>query len=335
MTTILTGPQKAAVALANMDPKVAPDVLKHLSETEVEVISAEIISMRHLSAEDTAKALRDYNNILAGHLPPSRGGQDLAKRLLEASFGAEKAEGLLGRVSASMSNTTLDFLNAADPGQLAALIENEMPQTIALILARLNSHNAAQVLAALPDEGRAAVSRAIATMGAPTQDAITVISDALRSRTGVFSNRDRREATGGVQSLVDIINRSDAHVEKELLASLDASDPELAEEVRSRMVTFADVVRLDAQDVQRVLRGIDMRVLALALKNAPDQIADVLTANISQRNREALAEETRLLGAVRVKQVEEARAEIVQIVRAMSSAGEITFNRDDEDAIIA
>lgn len=335
MTVILTGPQKAAIALANIDPTVAPDVLKHLSETEVEVISAEIIKMRHLSGEDTASALRDYNNILSGHLPPARGGQDMAKRLLEASFGTERAEGMLGRVSVSMSGTTLDFLNAADPSQLATLIENEMPQTIALILARLSASNAALVLAELPDENRTAVSRAIATMGTPTQDAITVISDTMRSRTGVFSTRERREASGGVQPLVDIINRSDAHVEKELLESLEASDPELAEEVRSRMVTFADVVRLDAQDVQRVLRGIDLRQLALALKKAPKQIDEIMRANISTRNREALDDEIRLLGKVRMKQVEEARAEIVQSIRAMANAGEITVNRDEEDAVVA
>ena len=330
----LTGPQTAAVVLMNLDRARAVEVMKHLSEQEAEELAAEIIRMRRLDAGTTTRALRDFHRIAQGRVSPGRGGRDVAAGLLEASFGAERAAGVLTRVTSSMAGTSLDFLNVADPAQLAALLDGELPQTIALVLAHLRTGHAAEVLATIPDPLRTDVAQSIATMGTATQEAIAVVAETLRSRTGVFATREATEAVGGVQQVVEIINRSDAAVEKALLSSLEDRDIALAEDIRSRVVTFADIVKLEDRDAQRVLRGVEIRVLALALKGANQGIADVIRKNVSERNRELLDDEIRVLGPVRMSQVEEARAEIVRTIRSLAGSGDITVHRTDEDEIV-
>lgn len=333
--TALTGPQKAAVVMMNLDRGLAVEVMKHLTEEEAEVVAAEIIRLRELDAETTNAALADYHRLLQGHLPPARGGRDVATGLLEATFGSERAAGVLTKVSSAMTGSSFDFLTSIEPAQIAGVVEGELPQTIALVLAHLPVDRAAAVLAELSDPARTDVAQAIATMGTASQDAVAIVASSLRARSGVFATRDARETLGGVQPLVDIINRSDATVEKALLSNLEARDSALAEDIRSRMFTFADIVVLDDRDAQRVLRGIEIRVMALALKGAPADVTDVIRRNMSERNRGALDEESRLLGAVRVSQVEEARAEIVRTIRTLESAGEIRVRRGDEDEYVA
>jgi flagellar motor switch protein FliG len=237
-------------------------------------------------------------------------------------------------MTSTSANSSFDFLAAADPTQLATLLDGELPQTVALVLAHLTTEQAAAVLAALPDPARTDVAHAIATMGTATQEAITIVADALKARTGMFASRETPETLGGVEPLVEIINRSDATVEKALLASIENRDSALAEDIRSRMFTFADIVKLEDRDAQSVLRGIALRTLALALKGANQGIADVIRRNVSERNRENLDEESRALGPVRVSQVEEARAEIVRTIRALEAAGDITVQRTDEDEYV-
>src|SRR5690606_687028 len=246
----LTGRQKAAVVLMNIDRLAAIEVMKHLTETEAEAITTEIIGLQHVDAELTAQALKEFQRMAAGHLPPARGGRDLAATLLEASFGSERAAALLGRVGSS--NSAFDFLGAADPSQVAGLLDGELPQTVALVLAHLTTEQAAAVLAALPEATRSDVAHAIATMGTATQDAIAIVAESLRARTGMLATRDAPERLGGVQPLVEIINRSDASIEKTLLESIESRDRSLADDIRSRMFTFSDIVRLDDRDAQRV-----------------------------------------------------------------------------------
>ena len=329
----LTGPQKAAVVMMNLDRALAVEVMKHLNDEEAEVVAAEIIRLRDLDADTTNAALTDFHRLLQGHLPPARGGRDLATGLLEASFGSERAAGVLTKVSSAMTGSSFDFLTTIEPAQIASVVEGELPQTIALVLAHLPVDRAA-VLAELSDPARTDVAHAIATMGTASQDAVSIVAGSLRARSGAFATRDARETLGGVQPLVDIINRSDATVEKALLSNLEARDSALAEDIRSRMFTFADVVVLDDRDAQRVLRGIEIRVLALALKGAPGEVAAVIRRNMTERNREVLDEESRLLGSVRVSQVEEARSEIVRTIRTLEATGDIRVRRGDEDEYV-
>ncbi|MFJ2541576.1 flagellar motor switch protein FliG [Microbacterium sp. NPDC087589] len=329
----MSGLRKAAIVLMNMDRAASAEVLRHLGEERSEMLAAELTQLGGVDVASTARALAEFRRIATGGSVPSRGGQELATGLLETAFGREKAVGMVGRVM-SQGSVSFDFLNAADPAQLATIIEGELPTTVAVVLANLRADRAAAVLAALQDPLRTDVAQAIATMGTATQEAISIVADSLRSRTGVFAMRDNHESIGGVQPLVEIINRSDTALEKSLLASLEGRDLALAEDIRSRMVTFADIARLEDRDAQRVLRGIDLRMLALALKGADEQITDKVKSNMTERNQENLAEETRVLGPVRMRQVDEARAEIVRIIRDLEAAEEITISREDEDELI-
>ena len=329
----MSGLRKAAIVLMNMDRAASAEVLRHLGEERAEMLAAELTQLGGVDLAATARALADFRRIAVGGAVPSRGGQELATGLLETAFGREKAVGMVGRVM-SQGSVSFDFLNAADPAQLATVLEGELPTTVAVVLANLRADRAAAVLAALQDPLRTDVAQAIATMGTATQEAISIVAESLRSRTGVFAMRDNHESIGGVQPLVEIINRSDTALEKSLLASLEGRDLALVEDIRSRMVTFADIARLEDRDAQRVLRGIDLRMLALALKGADEQILDKIRANMTERNQENLAEETRVLGPVRMRQVDEARAEIVRIIRELEAAEEITISREDEDELI-
>ncbi|WP_223628674.1 flagellar motor switch protein FliG [Microbacterium sp. EST19A] len=328
-----TGLRQAAIVLLNMDREVSAEVLRHLGEDRSELLAAELTQLGGVDLASTAQALGAFARIAAGGSVPSRGGQELATGLLETAFGREKAVGMVGRVM-SQGVVSFDFLNAADPAQLATILEGELPTTVAVVLANLRADRAAAVLTALQDPLRTDVAQAIATMGTATQEAISIVADSLRSRTGVFAMRDNHESIGGVQPLVEIISRSDTALEKALLASLEGRDLALAEDIRSRMVTFADITRLEDRDTQRVLRGIDLRVLALALKGADEQVTAKVTGNMTERNQENLAEEARVLGSVRVRQVDEARAEVVRIIRELEAAEEITISREDEDELI-
>lgn len=329
----MSGMRKAAIVLLNMDRAASAEVLRHLGEARAELLASELTQLGGVDVASTTRALGEFRRIASGGSVPSRGGQELATGLLETAFGREKAVGMVGRVM-SQGSVSFDFLNTADPAQLATILDGELPTTVALVLANLRADRAAAVLAALQDPLRTDVAQAIATLGTATQEAISIVAESLRARTGVFAMRDNHESLGGLQPLVDIINRSDTALEKSLLASLEGRDLALAEDIRSRMVTFADIVRLENRDAQRVLRGIDLRLLALALKGADEQIAEVISRNMTERNRETLAEEARTLGPVRMRQVDEARSEIVRIIRELEAADEITISRDDEDELI-
>ena len=325
-----SGVKTAALILMNIEQPYAAEVMKHLSESEVEMVTAEIIRHQDTDPEKVKHALGIMHALMHGHFPPVRGGRDLAGNLLRGALGPDKAQGVLAKVSQQMGGTSFEFLNSIEPSHVATMLEGEMPQMIALVLAHMPTTRAAQVLAQFPQQLRTVVAQSMAGMSSPGKESVTLVAETLKNRSGVFAIGDGSpEAMGGVQPLVDIINRSDASVEKAILADLDAVDPELAENVRARMFTFADIVILQDRDAQLVLRGVDIKQLALALKNAPEAVSEVITRNMTARNRETLESEMDLLGAVRLSQVEEARAEIVRHIRELEENGQITVERGE------
>lgn len=335
MNATLTGAQKVAVVLMNMDQQRAAQVMKQFSDEEADEITAEILRLRRVDPTVAEKALNEFHDLATRGTTTTRGGRDIAVGLLEASFGAERATGVLNRVASNLAGKQFEFLDAVEPAQVQMLLSGELPQTCALVLAHLRSDHASRILAGLPEGTRTEVAHAIATMGSPSPDAVRVVAETLKQRaSAVVSSRTASDAVGGVQPLVDIINRSDAATEKALLEALEQRDPQLAEEVRSRMLTFDDLVRLESRDVQQVLRGVDAAVLAVAMKGATEAVTEVITTNLSERNREILEDEVRILGPVRVSQVEDARAEIVRSIRDLEATGAITVQRGDEDAYV-
>ncbi|AUZ87937.1 flagellar motor switch protein FliG, partial [Arthrobacter agilis] len=281
------------------------------------------------------EALAEFHELTISGRHRTRGGMDVAIGLLESSFGAERAAGVVGRLASTAAGRSFDFLDSVEAGQIQTVLEGELPQTIALVLAHLKPERASAVLAGLNPSSRTDVAQCIATMGSATPEAVSVVADTIKIRAGgVAAPRHGISAIGGIQPLVDIINRADVLTERELLDGLEDRDPALAEEVRARMLTFADIVNLERRDVQQVLRGIDSAVLALAMKGAAEAVVTVIRANVSERNREILDDEIRGVGPVRISQVEEARAEVVRAIRDLEAQGVITIQRGDEDEYV-
>lgn len=331
----LTGTQKVAIVLMNLDPVRASSVMKQFSDVEAEEITSEIIRLRRVDPEIADKALGEFHELATTGRVGSRGGRDFAQGLLEASFGSERAAGVLSRVASSMAGRAFEFLDEAEPAQIVTLLDGEMPQTCALVLAHLRPAHASKVMAGLPDDLRTEVARRIATMTSATPESIALVAQSLKERSAaVVAPNAAAEVVGGVQPLVDIINRSDINTERAVLAGLDEVDPELAEEVRSRMLTFGDIVKLEKRDVQQVLRGIDSVVLAVAMKGAAEPVLAAIRENLSERNRELLDDEIRTMGPTRKSQVEEARADVVRAIRELEESGGITVHRTEEDGFV-
>jgi len=332
--TKLSGTQKAAIILMNMDQLRAADVMKQFTDAEAEGIAAEIVRLRQVDSIVAERTIVEFHDLTIRGGWNSRGGKDFAAGLLEASFGSERATGVMSRITSSMAGKSFDFLDTAEPSQVLTLLDGELPQTIALVLAHMRPEQASPVIADLEVSMRTDVAQCIATMGTAAPEAVRVVADTLRVRAGAVVNREQAEVVGGVQPLVEIINRADISTERALLEALDERDPELAEEIRSRMLTFADVVKLERKDVQQVLRGIDVTVLSVAMKGSTEAVIEVIRTNLSERNREILDDEIQSLGPVRASQVEEARAEIVRAIRDLEAQGVITVQRGDEDEYV-
>lgn len=329
----LTGTQRAALLLTQLDQAHAAEVLRQFSDDEAERVSAEILALQRVDAEHVHQVVDDFYALSVSGNLLARGGRDVAEGLLEATFGAERAAGVMTRLTATLGGRPFEFMDDVDPSTIRGLLENELPQTTALVLAHLSPQRASLVLAGLPEQLRLDVVECVARMGSATPEAVGIVADALRQRAGaVIDPRRHVDIVGGVQPLVDIMMRSDAATEKALLTALDERSPELADEIRSKLVTFADLVRLSARDVQQVLRGIDAATLSLALRGAPDAVAQTIVANVTERVRALIDEETGLHDRVRASQVDEARAEIVQSLRDAASRGDIVLARSDEEA---
>jgi flagellar motor switch protein FliG len=331
----LTGTQKAAVVLMNMDHAQAAAVLKQFSELEAEEIAGEIVRMQRVDADVIETTIAEFHEASTRGRRGARGGAEFAAGLLQTSFGAERAAGVMKRVTSSMAGKSFEFLESAEPNQIVSMLEGEMAQTIALVIAHLGASQASHVLSGLADGVRTDVVQRIATMTSATPEALAMVAAAIKSQTvAVVSPRNAAEVVGGIQPLVDIINRANAVTERAILAGLDASDPDLAEEIRSRLLTFADIVRLESRDIQLVLRSVEIPVLAIAIKGSTDLVQQKINENLSERNRDMLRDEVEIMGAVRMSQIDDARAEVVRAIRELEEAGTITVHRGDEDALV-
>jgi len=328
----LTGIQKAAIVLMQLEQDHAAEVMRQFTEFESDEIAAELVRLRRVDAQLVDETISEVHELATSPVTGARGGRDVAAGLLEASFGSEKATNVMNRLSSSMAGRSFEFLDGTDPAHITSLLDGELPQTVALVLGYLRAEVASAVLAGLPGDMRTDTAAALATMGTAVPEAVRVVSEELRKRTGtLISSKEPVEQVGGIQPLVDILNRSDLALEKDLLASLEERDAKLAEEVRSRLLSFADLVKFERRDVQRVLRGVDAKTLAYALKGASAELEETIRSNISERTGELLDAEISSLDRVRVSEVEQARADVVQQIRTLEAAGEITVKRGEAD----
>ncbi|BAL92847.1 putative flagellar motor switch protein [Actinoplanes missouriensis 431] len=331
----MTGARKAAIMLVQFGKEQSAEVLANMTEKEVEMLSAEVARLGKLDPHQVDDVMDEFYAMATTRYAGS-GGMDYARELLEASLGKERAALILDRLEASMNDIPFNFLSHADPRQLLSYVQYEHPQTIALVLAHIPSALASSILAGLPLEVQTEVAHRIAIMDRTSPDVIRQVENALQRKLSTVLQPDELSTVGGLQPLVDIINRADRTTERLILEALEARNPELAEEIRRRMFMFEDIINLDDRSVQLVLRQVEPADLATALKGVPENVREKVTRNLSERGRENLLEEIDLLGPVKVKMVEEAQAKIVGVIRTLEDSGQIEIQRGGEaDELIA
>ena len=329
----VTGKQKAAILLIALGPDISAQVLKHMKEDEIEKLTLEIANQRKLSQEQKDKVLNEFHQMCLAKEYISSGGLDYAREVLEKALGAEKAVSIINRLTTSLQIRPFDFARKTDPSQLLNFIQNEHPQTIALIMAYLQPEQSAAIVSALPPERQVDVARRIATMDRTSPDVIRDVERILERKLSSLVTQDFT-AAGGVDSIVEILNRVDRTTERTIIENMEVQNPELAEEIKKRMFVFEDIVLLDDRSLQLVLREIDNKDLALALKATASEVANKVYKNISKRAAEMLKEEIEYMGPVRIRDVEEAQQKIVNKIRRLEESGEIVVSRGKGDEII-
>jgi flagellar motor switch protein FliG len=329
-----SGVRKAAVLLVQLGHEGASKVLAHLPDSEVEAISAEILRLDALGAEETESVLAEFRELSTARANVLRGGAQFARAVLEDSLGYDRAEAVMNRLAASELQLPFQFLHRADPRQLLSFISGEHPQVIAVVLAHLTSDKATLVISGLDPERQAEVAYRLAVMDRITPETLKSLEAALERKMGSVLQPMDVSKVGGLDPLIQIINRSDRSSERLIVEGLLARDPELAEEVKSRMFMFEDITMLENKDLQQVLRQVDGADLAPAMKGTSDEVRLKITSNMSERAGQTLLEDIDMLGPVLLKQVEEAQQKIILVIRRLEDAGEIVLRRGSDDEYV-
>lgn len=329
----MNGRQKAAILLIALGPDIAAAIFKHLREDEIEKLTLEIANQRKVTQEMKDKVLVEFHQMALAKEYISSGGIDYAREIIEKALGAEKAVMIINRLTSSLQIRPFDFARKTDPGQLLNFIQNEHPQTIALIMAYLQPEQAAAIISALAPDRQVDVAKRIALMDRTSPDIIKDVERILERKLSSMVTQDFT-AAGGVDSIVEVLNRVDRTTERTIIENLEVQNPELAEEIKKRMFVFEDIVLLDDRSLQLVLREIDSKDLSLALKASSNEVAEKIYKNMSKRAGEMLREEIQYMGPVRIRDVEEAQQKVVNVIRRLEESGEIIVSRGKGDEII-
>ncbi len=329
----LTGVQKAAVLLITLGPERSAELFKHLKDEEIEELTLEIANTRSVAPEVKEAVLNEFYQVCLAQQYIAEGGIGYAKQLLDKAFGNEKAQEVITKLTASLQVRPFEFVRKTDPSQLLNFIQDEHPQTIAMILSYLSSGQSAMVLGALPPEKQADVAKRIAMMDRTSPDVIKEVERVLERRLASLVNQDYT-VVGGVDAIVNILNTVDRATEKHIMESLEIDEPELADEIRKKMFVFEDILLLDDRAIQRVLRDVDNNDLAIALKGSNEEVQGAIFKNLSKRLASMIKEDMDFMGPVRMKDVEEAQQKIVGVIRRLEDAGEIVISRGGGDEII-
>lgn len=329
----LTGKQKAAILLISLGPDVSAQVYKHLSEEEIEKLTLEIAGVRRVEQDQKEEVLEQFHQLAIAQDYITQGGIGYAKDVLEKALGNEEASAIINRLTSTLQVRPFDFARKADSMQIFNFIQNEHPQTIALVLSYLESEQSGQILSAMPQEMQADIAKRIAVMDSTSPEIIHEVESILEKKLSSTVTQDFTEA-GGIESVVEVLNSVDRSTERTILDALEIQDPELAEEIKKRMFVFEDIVTLDNRSIQRVIRDVENGDLQLSLKVASDEVKEIVFTNMSQRMSETFKEEMEFMGPVRLRDVEEAQSRIVAIIRRLEEAGEIVIARGGGDDII-
>jgi flagellar motor switch protein FliG len=326
----MNGRKKAAVLLVALGAEGAANVFRHLRDEEIEGLSLEMAQTQQVSPQTTEAVFEEVVETARAADYFAEGGVDYAREVLEASLGDERASEIIGRLAAIIEMRPFEFLRRTPPEQIAAFLAAESPQTIALVVANLHQALAAQVISKLPSEEQAKVAMRIATMSETSPEVIKDVEQVLRQKLSNVISQDYA-ASGGIEPLADILNHADRSTERNVLDKLTELDAELAEEIRLLLFVFEDVVKLDDRGLQLVLKEVDQKDLALALRGVSDEVKDKVMKNMSQRGAEMLMEEMEFAPPQRRSIVEEAQGRIVAVIRKLEDAGALVIGRAEED----
>lgn len=329
----MTGVQKAAILLIALGPEKSANIFKHLKEDEIEQLTLEIANTRSVSPALKDQVLDEFYEVCLAQQYIAEGGVGYARELLEKALGPEKAMDVIGKLTASLQVRPFEFVRKTDASQLLNFIQDEHPQTIALILAYLPSAQAAQIVSALTPDKQADVARRIAMMDRTSPDVIKEVEKVLEQKLSSLVNQDYT-IVGGIDSIVEILNTVDRGTEKHIMETLEIEEPELADEIRKKMFVFEDILSLDDRSIQRVLREVDNNELAVALKGSNEEVQNVIFNNLSKRLATMIKEDMDFMGPVRLKDVEEAQQKIVNIIRKLEDSAEIVIARGGGDELI-
>lgn len=333
-TATMTGRQKAAILLVSLGADASAAVFKHLRQEEIDELTLEIAGIGHINPDRKQAVVEEFYETAVAQEYIAEGGLEYARQVLEKALGDERANEVMNRLSSSIQVSPFEFLRRTDASQILNVIANEHPQTVALILAYLPAETAAQVVSALPEGQQADVAMRIALMDRTAPEVIREIERVLERKLSSVINQDLTSA-GGLRSLVDLLNQVDRGTERTILETLEEQNPELADEVRRMMFLFEDVTMLDDRSIQQVLREVDTKELAVALKGTSPEVQDAVYRNMSERAAQNIREDLEFMGPVRVKDVEESQQKVVAVIRRLEEAGTIVIVRGAEDQLVA
>lgn len=331
----IPGPKKAAIVLVALGSEASSEIFKNLTEMEVEQLTAQIARLEGVTPEIRESVLEEFHHLLMAQQFITQGGMTYAEEVLEQALGSRKAKEILEKVQSTIRTTGFNMLDSVDPNQLTNFIQKEHPQTVALLLSHMSAERSALIMSNLPQEMQVDVATRIATMESISPEVLGQVEQVLASQMKSMFSGDSTEI-GGVKSVAEMLNLVDRGAEKNILGNLERDDPELATEIKNLMFVFEDIVLIDDKGMQRVMKEVDTKDLAMALKGATDQVQNKFLNNMSSRAAEGVKDDMSFMGPVRLKDVEEVQQKIVDIIRRLEEDGEIIISGrgGDDDVIV-
>lgn len=333
-TLKMSGATKAAVMMVTLGAEACAQIFKSLEEEDIEILTAEIARLEGITPEMRERVLEEFHQMAVAQKFILQGGVDYAKQALEAAVGPRRAREILEKVQSTIRHTGFSLLKDVEPQQLVNFIQKEHPQTVALLLAHMDSDQAAPILSALPQELQVDVTTRLATMQSVSPDVLEQVEEVLSQQMKSLFGGNVSEV-GGVKFVAEMLNQVDRGAEKNILGNLERENPELATEIKNLMFVFEDIGLLDDRGIQRVLKEVDTKELSLALKGASETVSEKFFKNMSSRAAEMMKEDMQFMGPVKLKDVEASQQRIVDVVRRLEDDGEIVISgRGGDDEVV-
>jgi len=329
----IPGKAKAAILLIFLGPETSGHILQSLTDAEIELLTIEIAKARKISTDEKLSVLFEFEQMMMARKFVSEGGLEYAKTLLEKTIGPGKALEVLAKMGTSLQVQPFEAARTADPTQLATLIQNEHPQTVALILAYLQPEKSAVILQSMTADTQVEIAKRLALMDRTSPEITREVENYLEERLSSIIGQDFT-SVGGIGSLIGVLNAVERATEKNIIETMEVQEPSLAEEVKKRLFVFEDVVLIDDKSLQHLFKEIDMKDLSVALKGVTDEVKEKFYKNMSKRAAEMLKEEMAYMGPVRMRDVDQAQQRIVAVVKKLEGRGEIVISRPGEEELI-